>query len=95
MRLAIYSIVQSLILSRIDYCNVAFAGLPQRNTIRPHAVINAAARLVLRVKKFNHISIEPCADVIVSAAVRWIILVGGGAPPVYKIGGGGVGGEVL
>ena len=40
-------LVQSLILSRIDYCNVAFAGLPQRSIIRLQAVINAAARLIL------------------------------------------------
>jgi len=43
-------LVQSLILSRIDYCNVAFAGLPQRSIIRLQAVINAAARRVLRIK---------------------------------------------
>src|SRR6218665_4097607 len=43
-------------MSRIDYCNVAFAGLPQRSIIRLQAVINAAARLILRVKKFDHIS---------------------------------------
>src|SRR6218665_1922027 len=49
-------LVQSLILSRIDYCNVAFAGLPQRSIIRLQAVINATARLILRVKKFDHIS---------------------------------------
>src|SRR6218665_3689188 len=49
--------VQSLILSRIDdYRNVAFAGSPQRSINRFQAVINAAARLVLRVKKFDHIS---------------------------------------
>jgi len=50
--------VQSFILRRIDYCNVAFAGLPQRSRpiIRLQAVINAAARLVLRLKKFDHIS---------------------------------------
>src|SRR6218665_2506032 len=47
---------KSLILSRIDYCNVAFAFLPQRSIIRLQAVINAAARLILRVKKFDHIS---------------------------------------
>ena len=38
---------------RIDYCNVAFADLPQRSIIRLQAVINAAARLILRVKKFD------------------------------------------
>src|SRR5688572_21209788 len=48
--------VQSLVLSRIDYCNVAFAGLPQRRIIRLQRVINAAARLVLRFKKFDHIT---------------------------------------
>src|SRR6218665_1066530 len=46
-------LVQSFILSRIDYCNVPFAGLPQRSIIRLQAVINAAARLILRVKKFT------------------------------------------
>ena len=40
----------------IDYCNVAFAGLPQRSIVRLQEVINAAARLVLQVKKFDHIS---------------------------------------
>ena len=53
---ATHHLVQSLILSRIDYCNVAFAGLPQRSNIRLQAVINAAASLVLRVKMFDHIS---------------------------------------
>src|SRR6218665_2160539 len=46
----------STILSRIHYFNIAFAGLPQRSIIRLQAVINAAARLILRVKKFDHIS---------------------------------------
>ena len=49
-------LVQCLILSRIDYCNVAFAGLPQRSITWLQAVINAAARLVLRLKKFDHIT---------------------------------------
>src|SRR6218665_3091255 len=43
-------------VSRIDYCNVDFAVLPQRSIIRLQAVIDATARLVLRVKKFDHIS---------------------------------------
>src|SRR6218665_1262942 len=36
-----------------------------------------------------HCNLELCADVIVSAAARLSISVGGGAPPVQKIGGGG------
>src|SRR6218665_822615 len=43
-------LVQSLILSRIDYCNVTFASLPQRSIIQLQVVIKAAPRLVLRVK---------------------------------------------
>src|SRR6218665_2200811 len=43
-------LVQSFIL------NVAFAGWPQRSIIRLKVVINAAARLVLRVKKSDPIS---------------------------------------
>src|SRR6218665_1376910 len=35
-------LVQSLILSRIDYCNVTFTGLLQRCIIRLQAVINAS-----------------------------------------------------
>ena len=53
---ATHHLVQNLILNRIDYCNVAFAGLPQCSIIRLQAIINAAARLILRVKKFDHIS---------------------------------------
>src|SRR6218665_3849959 len=59
--------VQSLILSRIDYYrNVAFAGFPQRSINRFQAVINAAARLVLRVKMFDHISI------LMRDELRWL-----------------------
>src|SRR6218665_133450 len=59
-------LVQSLILSRIDYCNVAFAGLPQRSIIRFRVVINAAARLLLRVKKFDHTS------TLMRDALQWL-----------------------
>src|SRR6218665_421554 len=38
-------LVLSLILSRIDYSNVAFAGLPKHSLVRFQAVINTAARL--------------------------------------------------
>jgi len=50
-------LVQSLIQSRIDYCNVTFAGLTQRSIIQLQVVINAAAAcLVLRIEGFDHIS---------------------------------------
>ena len=49
-------LVTSLVLSRIDYCNVVLAGLPA-STIAPlQRVQNAVARLVLRVDRRSHIT---------------------------------------
>ena len=49
-------LVQSFVLSHVDYCNTSFVGLPQRQLSRLQAVINAAARLVSGVGKFEHIT---------------------------------------
>ena len=49
-------LVTSLVLSRIDYCNVVLVGLPA-STIAPlQRVQNAAARLVLRLDRRSHIT---------------------------------------
>ncbi|KAK3565551.1 hypothetical protein QTP86_011914 [Hemibagrus guttatus] len=47
-------LVQSLVISRLDYCNSLLAGLPL-NAIRPLQMIqNAATRLVFNLPKFSY-----------------------------------------
>ncbi|KAK3508631.1 hypothetical protein QTP70_000917 [Hemibagrus guttatus] len=47
-------LVQSLVISRLDYCSSLLAGLPL-NAIRPLQMIqNAATRLVFNLPKFSH-----------------------------------------
>ncbi len=49
-------LVQTLVISRLDYCNVLLAGLPS-NTIKPLQMIqNAAARLVFNEPKRAHVT---------------------------------------
>jgi hypothetical protein len=49
-------LVQTFVLSRVDYCNVAFAGIPKRQTDRLQAIVNASARIVSGTRKFDHIT---------------------------------------
>ena len=49
-------LTQSLVISRLDYCNALLAGLPA-SAIRPLQLIqNAAARLVFNLPKFSHVT---------------------------------------
>lgn len=50
------SLVVQLILSRIDYCNIALIGLPKQQLTRLQLVINAAARLVTGTHRHDHIT---------------------------------------
>ncbi|XP_030645138.1 uncharacterized protein LOC115825445, partial [Chanos chanos] len=49
-------LVQALVISRLDYCNVLLAGLPAC-AIRPLQLVqNAAARLVFNLPKHSHVT---------------------------------------
>jgi len=48
-------LVNSFIVSRVDYCNSLLASVPQYQLDRLQAVMNTAARLVLGVGKFDRI----------------------------------------
>jgi len=47
------TVVNSFVVSRIDYCNSLLAGAPQYQLDRLQAVINTAARLIYGVGKFD------------------------------------------
>ena len=49
-------LVSSLILSRIDYCNSLYYGLPFSTLYPLNKAFNSAARLVARAPLFSHIS---------------------------------------
>ncbi len=50
------TIVHSLILSRLDYCNSVLAGLPDCEISKLQSVQNAAAKLITRSRKFDHVT---------------------------------------
>ena len=52
------TLVTSLVLSRLDYCNTLLAGIPQ-NLDKVQKVINCAARLVCRSLKWDYIAPLP------------------------------------
>ena len=49
-------LVSTFIISRIDYCNVALAGLPATSLAPLQRVLNAAARFVADIGPFDHIT---------------------------------------
>ena len=50
------TLVTSLILSRLDYCNSLLAGIPQKHIDRLQRVMNCAARLITRSSKREHVT---------------------------------------
>ncbi|KAI4878090.1 hypothetical protein NFI96_027884, partial [Prochilodus magdalenae] len=49
-------LVQTLVISRPDYCNSLLAGLPLRANRPLQLVKNAAARLIFNLPKFTHVT---------------------------------------
>ena len=50
------SLVGALVLSRLDYGCATLAGLPKTQLNRLQSVLNAAARLIYRARKYDHVS---------------------------------------
>jgi len=53
---ALDTLVTSLLHSRLDYCNVVFAGLPARDLQRLQPVLNAAVRLLSDSSSSCHVT---------------------------------------
>jgi len=53
---ALNTLVTALVHSRLDYCNVVFAGLPACDIQRLLSVLNAAVRLVAGSSRRDHVT---------------------------------------
>ena len=50
------TIFHTFVTSHLDYCNSLLFGVPKHQTDRRQKVLNAAARFIFRIPKFDHIS---------------------------------------
>jgi len=51
-----HSLVVSLVMPRLDYCNATLARLPASQPSRLQSVLNAAARLIHRSSQYEHVT---------------------------------------
>jgi len=56
LKLLPMTLVTSFTMSKVDYCNVALAGLSQYELDRVQSVVNAAARLTADARKYDHVT---------------------------------------
>ena len=52
------TLVQAMVLSRLNYANSLFAGLPKEQILRRQRVQNAAARLIVGARRFDPVSLS-------------------------------------
>ena len=50
------SLIQALVISKIDYCNSLLSNLPKRVTYKLQKLQNSAARIIERTKRRDHIT---------------------------------------
>ena len=53
---AVHRLVIATVISRIDYCNSTFIGITEEQILRLQRIQNAAARLILRRRKRDHVT---------------------------------------
>jgi len=51
-----HSLVVSLVMPRLNYCNATLAGLPASQLSRLQSVLNAATRLIRRSSRYEHVA---------------------------------------
>ena len=55
-RSCLLTLIRSLIITKLDYCNSVLAGTPACLQERLQSVLNSAARLVFSARKYDHVT---------------------------------------